>query len=113
MNELSEQLIDNRGLACPQPVINTKRALDSLTEGTIVSVVDNETAKENVSRLAASQGLDCRIEEKEGLYYLHITKTAAAPTGQPSSQTPIAPEPTVWRLYTSDAADEEESAGLG
>ena len=71
-----ENIIDNRGLECPQPVINTKKALEALAEGTLVSLVDNETARENVTRLVHSLGCTCVVEEKEGLFYLHITKTA-------------------------------------
>ena len=43
--------IDARGLACPKPVINTKRELDNLEEGVVVTIVDNETAKENILKL--------------------------------------------------------------
>ncbi|MDX5618377.1 sulfurtransferase TusA family protein, partial [Clostridioides difficile] len=31
--------IDARGLACPKPVINTKRELDNLEEGVVVTIV--------------------------------------------------------------------------
>ena len=66
--------IDARGLACPHPVVLTKKALEEAEE--VTTIVDNETAKENVSRLAASQGCQVSIEEKEGGIYLHLTKTA-------------------------------------
>ena len=67
--------IDARGLACPHPVVLTKKALEEADE--VTTIVDNETAKENVSRLATSQGYQVSIEEKEGGIYLHLTKTAA------------------------------------
>ena len=66
--------IDARGLACPHPVVLTKKALEEADE--VTTIVDNETAKENVSRLAASQGYQVSIEEKEEGIYLHLTKTA-------------------------------------
>jgi len=66
--------IDARGLTCPQPVVLTKKALEEADE--VTTIVDNETAKENVSRLAASQGCQVSIEEKEEGIYLHLTKTA-------------------------------------
>ena len=66
--------IDARGLACPHPVVLTKKALEEADE--VTTIVDNETAKENVSRLAASQGCQVSIEEKEEGIYLHLTKTA-------------------------------------
>ena len=66
--------IDARGLACPQPVVLTKKALEEADE--VTTIVDNETAKENVSRLAVSQRCQLSIEEKEEGIYLHLTKTA-------------------------------------
>jgi len=66
--------IDARGLACPHPVVLTKKALEEANE--VTTIVDNETAKENVSRLAVSQGCQVSIEEKEEGIYLHLTKTA-------------------------------------
>ena len=55
--------IDARGLVCPQPVILTKKALEEITEGEVVAIVDNITAKENVLRLAAN--LNCEYEVSE------------------------------------------------
>lgn len=57
--------IDARGLACPQPVVLTKNALDDIEEGIIEVTVDNEPASENVARLARNSG--CNVEiTKEG-----------------------------------------------
>ncbi|PIU85863.1 MAG: sulfurtransferase-like selenium metabolism protein YedF, partial [Deltaproteobacteria bacterium CG06_land_8_20_14_3_00_44_19] len=50
------KVIDARGLACPQPVINTKKALEEIKEGIIAVVVDNVAARDNVRRFAESQG---------------------------------------------------------
>ncbi|WP_300277969.1 sulfurtransferase-like selenium metabolism protein YedF [Peptacetobacter sp.] len=51
--------VDARGLACPKPVINTKKELDKLTEGVVVTTVDNTIAKENLFKLANS--LKCEV----------------------------------------------------
>ncbi|SHJ27122.1 sulfurtransferase-like selenium metabolism protein YedF [Lutispora thermophila] len=66
--------IDCRGLKCPEPVIRTKKALEEIDEGVVVSIVDNITAKENVSRLASNLNLSYDIEEKEGCFYISINK---------------------------------------
>lgn len=66
--------IDARGVKCPQPVIMTKKALEEIEEGQIISIVDNITAKENVSRLASSMNLEYAIDEKDGCYYISINK---------------------------------------
>ncbi len=67
--------IDGRGLDCPKPVIMTKKELDKLNEGLITTIVDNEVAKENVSKLAKSQGYEYsteNISDKE--FRIHIKK---------------------------------------
>ncbi len=54
--------VDARGLSCPQPVIMTHQKISKLGKGTVEVLVDTETAKENVSRLA--QQLGWQVEEK-------------------------------------------------
>lgn len=66
--------INNRGLACPQPVINTKRALEEMEQGTVVSVVDNQAARENVTRFAENAGCKVSVQETNGEFYITITK---------------------------------------
>ncbi|OGO76813.1 MAG: SirA family protein [Clostridiales bacterium GWB2_37_7] len=70
--------IDARGLQCPQPVIMIKKALEQIESGEIIAIVDNSTAKENVSRLAANMNYHHEIEEKEGCYYIKIIKAGAS-----------------------------------
>lgn len=67
--------IDARGLQCPEPVIRTKKALEEITSGEIITIVDNVTAKENVSRLAANLNCPYEITEQEGCFYIKIKKT--------------------------------------
>lgn len=69
-----KKTIDCRGLACPKPVIMTKKELETITEGEIEVIVDNEAARENVLKLLKSQGLEPKIEEKEGLFYVSAEK---------------------------------------
>jgi len=57
--------IDARGLACPVPVLKTKDALEKEAPKEIVIFVDNEAAKQNVSRFLASKGYSVTTEEKE------------------------------------------------
>ncbi|GIW48566.1 MAG: hypothetical protein KatS3mg079_042 [Caloramator sp.] len=63
--------IDCRGLACPKPVIMTKKELDSMVSGEVEVIVDNQGARENLSKLAQSYGLEYRIEEDaEGIHVI-------------------------------------------
>ncbi len=66
--------VDARGLDCPKPVIQTKKALENLKEGSILTVVDNAIAKENVSKLAKSMKLHYNVAEKNGNFYIDIFK---------------------------------------
>ncbi|TDT50477.1 sulfurtransferase-like selenium metabolism protein YedF [Fonticella tunisiensis] len=66
--------LDCKGLACPKPVILTKKELEAMDSGELEVVVDNETAKENVTKFAKSQGYSFEYTEKDGLYYIIIKK---------------------------------------
>ena len=66
--------IDVRGLTCPHPVIETNKVLRELEKGTVVTIVDNAAARDNVRRLAEGTGCTVSIEMKGDDYYLKITK---------------------------------------
>ena len=57
--------LDARGLACPKPVINTKKQLDNIDQGAVVVTVDNEIAKENIFKLAKSMNYDASVLKSE------------------------------------------------
>jgi selenium metabolism protein YedF len=81
---LNIRTIDCRGMACPQPVIETKKVIDSGSEKDILVIVDNAVARENVSRLAKKTGCSVNVKEQEGLFLLEISlpdskRTSAAP----------------------------------
>lgn len=52
-----EKTIDCRGMACPLPVVNAKKAAGELHAGDVLTVlVDNEVAVQNLQRFASHQG---------------------------------------------------------
>jgi len=58
--------IDCCGLACPEPVINTKKSLEILPDDSILEVlVDSTASKENVIRFAKNEGLTVSDETTE------------------------------------------------
>ena len=67
------QIIDARGLSCPEPVILTRQALTS-SEAAYQVIVDNNTSKENVTRYAHHQGYQVTISEQDGEYTLSLSK---------------------------------------
>jgi selenium metabolism protein YedF len=79
MTEL--KTVDCRGLACPQPVINTKNALQGAT-GPIRVIVDNEASCTNVRRFAESQGARVQVAEQGGEFHLTIEPGQHEPAGE-------------------------------
>lgn len=64
-----------KGLACPQPVLETKKALDELpAEAQLTVLVDNPVAKENVTLFATNAGHRVEASENNGEFILRITK---------------------------------------
>lgn len=71
-----DNIINCKGLKCPQPVINTKKYFDSIEDGQATIIVDNEVSKNNVSKFAESNGYKNEVIEIDGLYHIRITKEA-------------------------------------
>ena len=71
-------VVDCRGLACPEPVVTTKKALDQIKEGNLIVIVNNGVSCNNVERFALSQGCTVEVEKKGEEYHLHIRKVRSA-----------------------------------
>lgn len=69
-----KKIVDTRGLNCPQPVLLTRQALIDSEVDEVVTIVDNETALENVSKLVNSLRLTANVDEKGGQFYISILK---------------------------------------
>ena len=50
---MAHVVVDARGLSCPEPVIRTKQAFEANDAFSVL--VDNEVAKENVSRFCENK----------------------------------------------------------
>lgn len=71
------KVIDARGLSCPQPVIEAKKALAASPEALEV-LVDNRAACENVTRFAENAGRTVTAaEDANGDYTLRIGRAGA------------------------------------
>ena len=77
-----EKNIDCRGMACPLPVVNAKKAAEALSNGDMLTVqVDNEIAVQNLSRFAEHKGFGVTAEkkaEKDYAVVMTISGSAAA-----------------------------------
>lgn len=79
---MENNVINCVGLNCPIPVVNTKKYLDSIEGGTCITIVDNEVAKNNVVKLASNSGFTFKVEEKENLFYITISKSCDIKTNK-------------------------------
>ena len=58
--------VDARGLACPQPALMARQALDKLSGGTVEVLVDSGTSRDNVARVAERAGWRVTVEAQPG-----------------------------------------------
>jgi tRNA 2-thiouridine synthesizing protein A len=74
---MSDQVVDARGLSCPQPVILSRGAVKKLEgSGTVEVLVDTVTSRENVRRAVENLGCTVDIEEQGGEFRMIIRKEA-------------------------------------
>ena len=59
---MKKKLIDARGLDCPAPVLQTKNMVERENPNIIKVIVDNEAARQNVSRFLESRNFDVSVE---------------------------------------------------
>ena len=73
MNEL--KIVNAKGLACPQPVVLAKKAIESHEQ--VMVIVDNDAALENVKRLGTKLDCDVKVEKKnDGSSEIRLTRKA-------------------------------------
>lgn len=71
--------IDAYGKSCPQPVVLALKALAGLPQGEILEIkVDNETAVENLKRMAEQKHCDTEIEKRSDGWKLSLRPREAA-----------------------------------
>jgi selenium metabolism protein YedF len=75
---MMDEILDCRGLACPQPVLRVKEILDGGDVSRLTVKLDNEAARENVSRFMARMGLEVKATAVEGGFEVTGTKGSGA-----------------------------------
>lgn len=77
---MEKKIVDARGLACPLPVVNAKKAVGEFREdGVLTVLVDNEIAVQNLKKFAGQKGLAASGEKKaEKEYEVTIQVVLAA-----------------------------------
>ena len=106
-------MVDTRGLACPQPVIQTRKAMQAADQ--LVTLVDNETALTNVSRMAAKAGWQVDVTSQGDEYRIQLTKGTSLPQTAPLQVGRAEAAGEVLSVYSWSrlSLDGELSAALG
>ncbi len=73
--------IDTRGLACPQPVIQARKAMQQ--DEHVVVVVDGQTALANVSQMARQAGWQVSISSEQEEHRIDLTKSPTTEQPEP------------------------------
>ena len=74
-----EKIIDCKGMACPLPVVNAKKAAEELSAGDALTVlVDNEIAVQNLTRFAEHKGFSVSAQKKSEKEYAVVMQIAGA-----------------------------------
>jgi len=70
--------LDCRAKKCPHPVVETRKLVLERPGVPLRVLVGDDTARENVSRLAASQGYTVEASDTDGGFALELTPGAAS-----------------------------------
>lgn len=57
-------IVDARGLSCPEPAMLARQALQKLGKGSLEVIVDNITARDNVTRIGKKLGWTINLDER-------------------------------------------------
>jgi selenium metabolism protein YedF len=74
------------GEPCPQPVLRCKEILTTHQPASLTVFVDNDAARDNVSRFLSSQGMDVAPAQREGnLWRIQATRHGASEESMPAA----------------------------
>ncbi len=104
------KIVNARGLACPQPVLLSKRAMAE--SGDVLTIVDGLDQAENVARMARAAGWSTQVDGKEDGVYVRLTRPQGAPQELPLGTAVPAGGPLVL-LVPADTMGRGESPELG
>lgn len=77
--EMDIEKLDCRGMACPNPVLQTKELIENKNPGRLSILVDNPAARENVSRFLGRCGFTVNVSEEGGIFEVAGSRSDAEP----------------------------------
>ncbi len=100
-------IVDARGLACPQPVVKTKEALEHHPGLAVEVLVDNRDSAENVGRFARSRGREVQTTQEGAVHRVLIRPGPEASGPSPAAeQEPLPCSATDSKLVLYVGADQ-------
>ncbi len=92
-----EKTVDARGMACPLPVVNAKKAAEEMHAGDVLTVlVDNEIAVQNLQKFANHRGYQVsgeKLAENEYAVKMQITSGEMQPAQEADEKEEISCTP--------------------
>ena len=88
---MNTKTVDARGMACPLPVVNAKKAAEEMTQGgTLTILVDNEIAVQNLTKFGNNKGFASSSTKNGEKDYSVIFQIPASSTQPASTQSEAA-----------------------
>jgi selenium metabolism protein YedF len=94
--------LDCRGLACPAPVLQTKQLLEKENLAAIKVIVDNEAARQNVTRFLEHQKFQVTVEKLGADLRLLGTKSGEVQVAEKTAPTPEGARKKIMVMVSSD-----------
>jgi selenium metabolism protein YedF len=107
--------LDCRGLACPAPVLQTKQLLEKESLAAIKVIVDNEAARQNVTRFLEHQKFQVTVEKLGSDLHLLGRKTGEVRAVEETAPRPEGAHKKIMVMVSSDRmgrGDDELGAKL-
>lgn len=103
------KIINAQGLACPQPVLLTKKAMGESDD--ILTIVDGPDQAENVARMARAAGWTVAVNGKEDGIYVRVSRPQEALETQPATSPLPASGPLVLTVAEDTMGRGERELG--
>ena len=94
--------IDCRGLACPAPVLTTKEAIEKGNLDELTVIVDNEAARQNVSRFFESRNFEVSVHEEGKDFHVTGSRTKGITQGPLEDEGTDVREQKIMVMVASD-----------
>lgn len=104
---MENRTVDARGMACPLPVVNAKKASEEMTLGGVLTIlVDNEIAVQNLTKFGTSRNFQVS-SEKKGEKEFSVTFQISDTSAQQNQNTPTASASTATASASTATTAEE------